>query len=88
MTEIANKLDTPADETVSEAVPAVSKREMADFRCLFGLPEVVEMGSHWTQLSQATGIVGPWPAFLFVVVALLCFAENKRTKVTSKAQQG
>ena len=67
--------------------PALTKREADNGRCLFGLPEVVEMRYQWTQFAQSTGLQGlqPWPAILFVFVAGLCYAENRRSKCAGKA---
>jgi hypothetical protein len=61
-----------------------SKRELDDIRCVFGLPEVV--GSRWPNFSQATRS-GPWPVLFFIAIAVLCYAENRRSKAKSKAQQ-
>ncbi|KAF9783946.1 hypothetical protein BJ322DRAFT_1021705 [Thelephora terrestris] len=66
--------------------PALTKREVDNSRCLFGLPEVVEMHYQWTQLAQSTGLQGlqPWPVFFFVFVAALCYAESRRSKRAGK----
>ena len=42
------------------------------------------MRYQWTQLAQSTG-VQPWPVALFILVAGLCYAENRRSKRTNKA---
>ena len=68
----------------STSEPELTKREVDNTRCLFGLPEVVEMRYQWTQLAQSTG-VQPWPVALFILVAGLCYAENRRSKRTNKA---
>lgn len=67
--------------------PVLTKREVDNSRCLFGLPEVVEMRYQWTQFAQSTGLQGlqPWPAALFVFVAGLCYVENRRSKRAGKA---
>ena len=67
--------------------PALAKREADNSRCLFGLPEVVEMRYQWTQIAQSAGLQGlrPWAVFLFVLVAVLCYAENRRSKRAGKA---
>ena len=67
--------------------PALTKREVDNSHCLFGLPEVVEMRYQWTQIAQSTGLHGlqPWPVILFVLVAGLCYAENRRSKRAGKA---
>ena len=66
--------------------PALTKREVDNSHCLFGLPEVVEMSYQWTQFVQSTGLQGlqPWPVALFVFVAGLCYAENRRSKRAGK----
>ena len=68
----------------SDSEPALTKREVDNSRCLFGLPEVVEMRYQWTQFAQSTGLQ-PWPVILFILVAVLCFVENRRTKQAGKA---
>jgi hypothetical protein len=70
----------------SPSEPALTKREADNSHCLFGLPEVVEMRYQWTELAQTTGLQGlhPWPAFLFVLVAAVCYAENRRSKRAGK----
>jgi hypothetical protein len=75
---------TDAREASSE--PALTKREVDNSRCLFGLPEVVEMRYQWTQLAHSTGLqeLQPWPVALFVFVAVLCYAENRRSRRASK----
>lgn len=67
--------------------PVLVKREVDNTHCLFGLPEVVEMRYQWTQIAQSTGLEGlqPWPVILFVFVAGLCYAENRRSKRAGKA---
>lgn len=67
--------------------PALTKREVDNSHCLFGLPEVVEMRYQWTQFAQSTGLQGlqPWPVVVFVFVACLCYAENRRSKRAGKA---
>jgi len=67
--------------------PAFTKREVDNSHCLFGLPEVVEMHYQWTQFAQSTGLQGlqPWPVILFVLIAGLCYAENRRSKRAGKA---
>jgi hypothetical protein len=64
--------------------PALTKREVDNTRCLFGLPEVVEIRYQWTQIAQSAGLK-PWPVVLFVLVAGLCYAENRRSKRAVKA---
>ena len=68
----------------SASEPALAKREVDNSHCLFGLPEVVEMRYQWTQLAQSTGLQ-PWPVILFVFVACLCYAQNRRSKRAGKA---
>jgi len=68
----------------STSEPALTKREADNSRCLFGLPEVVEMRYQWTEFAQSSGLQ-PWPVVLFVLVAGLCYAENRRSKRASKA---
>jgi len=63
---------------------ALEKREVDNSRCLFGLPEVVEMRYQWTEFAQSSGLQ-PWPVVLFVLVAGLCYAENRRSKRANKA---
>lgn len=77
----AREASSPSSE------PALTKREVDNSRCLFGLPEVVEMHYQWTQLAQSTGLQGlqPWPVFFFVLVAALCYAESRRSKRAGKA---
>ncbi|KAF9645201.1 hypothetical protein BDM02DRAFT_3271889 [Thelephora ganbajun] len=71
----------------STSEPTLAKREVDNTHCLFGLPEVVEMRYQWSQFSQSTGLQGlqPWPVILFVFVAGLCYAENRRSKRAGKA---
>jgi len=68
----------------STSEPPLAKREADNSRCLFGLPEVVEMRYQWNEFAQSTGLQ-PWPVVLFVLVAGLCYAENRRSKRASKA---
>jgi len=75
------------DPTSSEDKEGLSKRELNNARCLFGLPEVVEMRSHWGDLVSENS-VGSWPVLGFFIVAGLCYAENRRSKVSSKSQEG
>jgi hypothetical protein len=78
---------TGARDASSAADSTLTKREIDNTRCLFGLPEVVEMRYQWTQFAQSTGLPGlqPWPALLFVFVAGLCYAENRRSRRANKA---
>jgi len=75
-----------ASSSTSEPA-ALTKREVDNSHCLFGLPEVVEMRYQWTQIAQSTGLQGlqPWPVIFFVFVAGLCYAENRRSKRAGKA---
>ena len=75
---------TYAREASPSTEPELTKREVDNSRCLFGLPEVVEMRYQWTEFAQSTGLQ-PWPVVLFVLVAGLCFAENRRSKRAGKA---
>ena len=68
----------------SASEPTLEKREVDNSRCLFGLPEVVEMRYQWTEFAQSAGLQ-PWPVVLFVLVAGLCYAENRRSKQAGKA---
>jgi len=72
------------DVSSSASEPALAKREVDNTHCLFGLPEVVEMRYQWTQLAHSTSLQS-WPFGLFVLVAGLCYAENRRSKRASKA---
>ena len=72
------------EASLSTPEPGFRKREVDNTRCLFGLPEIVEMRYQWTEFAQSAGLQ-PWPVVLFVLVAGLCYAENRRSKRANKA---
>jgi len=89
LTTLPTNSDAAPASSISKLTRHIPRSLLAgnfgDIRCIFGLPEMVQ-GSRWPDISRVTDI-GPWPVILFCAIVILCYAENRRSRSTTKIER-